>query len=76
MERDEKRWVFRQVLKISTDRNEFHFVSDQTWKKLVLTVELICLSDFKPESKITERFLAWEFTFNDRGPAGLIVVLE
>lgn len=40
------------------------------------TMELICLSKFKPGSKITPRCLAWEFAFNVRGPRGLIVELE
>lgn len=34
------------------------------------------LSNCKPESKITPRFLAWELRFNGRDPRVLIVVEE
>ena len=46
---------------------------DLRWKKLVLTTELICLSNLKPESKMTPRFFACCFRCEDRGPRALMM---
>lgn len=42
------------------DQLSFLTVCDLRWKKPILTTELICLSNFKPESKITLRLFAWD----------------
>ena len=64
------------VSKSLTDRNDFSFVSDLRWKKLLLTTDFICSSYFKPESKIVLRFLEWKLTFNFRGTRVFTEVLQ
>lgn len=39
-----------KVSKSKMEGNEFNFWIALTWKELVLTTELICLSNFKPET--------------------------
>lgn len=50
------------------DQLSFLTVCDLRWKKPILTTELICLSNFKPESKITLRFVCMGPEFSDGGP--------